>query len=50
MHILCPHCRNPIEVVQLTPREEITCPSCGVSPRLETGDTISDDFSRFESR
>ena len=21
MHILCPHCRNPIEVVKLTPRD-----------------------------
>ncbi len=39
MHILCPHCRNPIEVVRLTPREEIACPSCGSSFRLETGST-----------
>jgi len=23
MHILCPHCHNPTEVVRLTPREEI---------------------------
>jgi hypothetical protein len=22
-HILCPHCHNPIEVVKLTPHEEI---------------------------
>jgi WD40 repeat protein/tRNA A-37 threonylcarbamoyl transferase component Bud32 len=39
MHILCPHCRNPIEVVKLTPRQEITCPSCGSSFRLETVST-----------
>src|SRR4029077_7160960 len=39
MHILCPHCRNPIEVVKLTPREEIACPSCGSSFRLETDST-----------
>src|SRR5215218_8109870 len=39
MHILCPHCRNPIEVVKLTPREEIGCPSCGSSFRLETEST-----------
>src|SRR5262245_61963007 len=39
MHILCPHCRNPIEVVRLTPREEISCPSCGSSFRLETDST-----------
>jgi serine/threonine protein kinase len=42
MHILCPHCRNPIEVVKLNPREEITCPSFGSSFRLETGSTTSD--------
>jgi serine/threonine protein kinase len=30
MHILCPHCQNPIELVRLT-REEILCPSCGSS-------------------
>jgi tRNA A-37 threonylcarbamoyl transferase component Bud32 len=41
MHILCPHCRNPIEVVKLNPREEITCPSCGSSFRLETESTTS---------
>src|ERR1043166_2436158 len=40
MHILCPHCRNPIEVVKLTPREEIACPSCGSSFRLESESTI----------
>jgi hypothetical protein len=35
MHILCPHCRNPIEIVRLTPREEIACLSCGSSFCLE---------------
>jgi nitrite reductase/ring-hydroxylating ferredoxin subunit len=39
MHILCPHCRNPIEIVKLTPHEEVACPSCGSSFRLETGST-----------
>jgi tRNA A-37 threonylcarbamoyl transferase component Bud32 len=39
MHILCPHCRNPIEIVRLTPREEIACPSCGSSFCLETEST-----------
>jgi tRNA A-37 threonylcarbamoyl transferase component Bud32/predicted transcriptional regulator len=42
MHILCPHCHNPIEVVRITPREEIVCPSCGSSFRLETDSTTSD--------
>src|SRR5215471_15055734 len=44
MHILCPHCHNPIEVVKLTPREEIACPSCGSSFRLETDSTTSDQL------
>jgi tRNA A-37 threonylcarbamoyl transferase component Bud32 len=39
VHILCPHCRNPVEVVKLNPREEITCPSCGSSFHLETEST-----------
>jgi WD40 repeat protein len=39
MHILCPHCSNPIELVRITPREEILCPSCGSGFRLETDST-----------
>ena len=39
MHILCPHCHNPIEVVRIAPREEIACPSCGSSFHLEMGST-----------
>src|SRR5262245_30900938 len=39
MHVLCPHCRNPIELVKLSAREEITCPSCGSSFHLESGST-----------
>jgi WD40 repeat protein/tRNA A-37 threonylcarbamoyl transferase component Bud32 len=39
MHILCPHCRNPIELVKFSTREEIACPSCGSSFRLESGET-----------
>lgn len=27
--IRCPHCRNPIEVLDVDPRLEISCPSCG---------------------
>ena len=29
LHIRCPHCRNPIEVVDDRPLAEIVCPSCG---------------------
>jgi WD40 repeat protein/Flp pilus assembly protein TadD len=39
MHILCPHCLNPIEIVKLSAHEEIACPSCGSSFRLETTST-----------
>ena len=39
MHVLCPHCRDPIEVVTLTPHEEIACPSCGSGFRLDPGAT-----------
>src|SRR5262245_5541345 len=39
MHILCPHCRNPIEVVKLTRGDEIACPSCGSYFCLETEST-----------
>ena len=35
MHILCPHCQNPIEVVNLAATREVLCPSCGSSFRLE---------------
>jgi WD40 repeat protein/tRNA A-37 threonylcarbamoyl transferase component Bud32 len=53
MHILCPHCRNPIEVVKITSREEIACPSCGSSFRLETDSTTGwkpggDKLGKFE--
>src|SRR5947209_14418502 len=41
MHILCPHCRNPIEVVRIAPREEIACPACGSSFHLEGGSTTA---------
>jgi tetratricopeptide (TPR) repeat protein/tRNA A-37 threonylcarbamoyl transferase component Bud32 len=41
MHILCPHCHNPIEVVKINANEEIACPSCGSSFHLET-DTTTD--------
>jgi WD40 repeat protein/tRNA A-37 threonylcarbamoyl transferase component Bud32 len=39
MHILCPHCHNPIELVKIDPRAEISCPSCGSSFHLEGGST-----------
>ncbi len=35
MHILCPQCRNPVELVKLPSHTEIVCPSCGSGFRME---------------
>ena len=34
IHVRCPHCRNPIELVPPEGATEITCPSCGSSFKL----------------
>src|SRR5438132_10430301 len=39
MHLLCPHCHNAIELIELASKDEISCPSCGSSFRLEQGGT-----------
>ena len=31
MHLNCPHCQNPFEVVEQDQFNEILCPSCGSS-------------------
>ena len=31
MHVRCPHCHNPIEVVDDAVLSDIDCPSCGSS-------------------
>lgn len=31
MHIRCPHCRNPIEILNQDQLTEVSCPSCGSS-------------------
>src|SRR5262245_12151044 len=33
MHLVCPHCHSPIEVVEPAPAE-VVCPSCGSSVRV----------------
>jgi WD40 repeat protein/tRNA A-37 threonylcarbamoyl transferase component Bud32 len=45
MHILCPQCHNPIEVVKLTPREEIACPACGSTFHLEAEGSTGSESS-----
>lgn len=34
LHVKCPHCQNPVEIVEDTPLVEIGCPSCGSSFNL----------------
>src|SRR5689334_9788809 len=29
MHINCPHCKSPVEIVESGEPESVTCPSCG---------------------
>ena len=38
MHVNCPHCQNPIEIVG-EQQVEVVCPSCGSSIMLDPGKT-----------
>jgi serine/threonine protein kinase/Tfp pilus assembly protein PilF len=42
MHINCPHCHNPIEVVDESKVQELTCPSCNSSFKLS--DVVTRSF------
>ena len=49
LHIPCPQCRNPIELVGLpADEEEVVCPACGLTFRLEGESTAP--WSRAEAR
>jgi WD40 repeat protein/tRNA A-37 threonylcarbamoyl transferase component Bud32 len=54
MHILCPHCASPIELVRLPASGEILCDSCGATFRMESDATTTWDegvsrvLGRFE--
>jgi hypothetical protein len=40
VHVLCPHCSDPIELADLPDAyREVGCPSCGLTFRLEPGST-----------
>ncbi len=41
MHIRCPHCHNPIEVVDADPLSDISCLECGSNFSLISGETAS---------
>ncbi len=40
-HLNCPHCNTPIEIVTENPDEDILCPSCGSSFRIDRDHTQS---------
>jgi tRNA A-37 threonylcarbamoyl transferase component Bud32 len=40
MHLVCPHCQNPIELAD-SPSGEVLCPSCGSTIRLENNSTTA---------
>ncbi|MDP6558295.1 MAG: serine/threonine-protein kinase [Pirellulaceae bacterium] len=53
LHVRCPHCHNPIELLDQAPLSDISCPSCGSSFSLIGDDTLSRDpsaksFGHFE--
>jgi tRNA A-37 threonylcarbamoyl transferase component Bud32/ribosomal protein S27E len=39
VHLNCPHCNNPIEIVVDDKQEEVVCPSCGSSFHFDPGRT-----------
>jgi WD40 repeat protein/serine/threonine protein kinase len=41
MHVRCPHCQNPIELVGDSELNDITCPSCGSHFSLAADETVS---------
>ncbi len=38
-HLVCPHCHNPIELLEQTETAEVVCPSCGSTFLLDAGST-----------
>ena len=40
LHVRCPHCHNPIEIVNDRPLTDLTCPSCGEKVTLVFDDTV----------
>ena len=39
MHLRCPHCHNPVDLVPEQSLHDVSCPSCGSSFNLISGDT-----------
>lgn len=49
MRLNCPHCRNPIAIVNDGSSDELTCPSCGSSFNLDHNRSDSRDPERLPS-
>src|SRR5262245_50339261 len=41
MHVRCPHCQNPIELVADAELNDVTCPSCGSHFNLAADETVN---------
>src|SRR5437870_654544 len=41
MHLRCPHCHHPIDVMGNESFSDVTCPSCGSHVSLISGDTTA---------
>src|SRR5437667_10324678 len=39
MHINCPHCQNPVELIESDSPSELVCPSCGSTITLDPSRT-----------
>ena len=48
MGLVCPHCQNSIELGEWAPTQEVLCPVCGSSFRLEPAPTT--DWSGQDDR
>ena len=41
MHTICPNCRNTVERPGVASSEEVVCPACGTTYRLDSGGTAT---------
>src|SRR5437588_492997 len=41
MHLICPHCQSPIELVTPPASSEVLCASCGSTFRVESDTTLT---------
>ncbi|MFO0954398.1 MAG: serine/threonine-protein kinase, partial [Isosphaeraceae bacterium] len=55
LHFLCPHCREPIELVDVRLPRDVTCDACGSTFKVDAGDPAvaegrgrDSTFGRFE--